>query len=326
MNARVLIGALACLAAGNAFADEGQHHFAACPGSTSAQVVEARAKAKAAPKSLEALFGLADALVAANCLDEAVHRLDDGRMQHPRSPELQAKLRNTRSLVSEQVYFEGKDQAEQAARLSRNVLRCTRLGDLAACDEALKEKPDDVEVLLAKGDALMKASRFADAESTYRRVKQQAPGSTRAAAQLSAAVAQRQEAVSRCLRSTGEPALASCQSALAPGVTDEFALQSRLGFLYQQRNQPVLALSAYMAAQALQPGDRAVASGIVALTEGASKDDAIGQSARKTALKLLGGNVDAAPRAAAATVAPAAASPVITARVFTNASEPTRSH
>jgi hypothetical protein len=110
-------------------------------------VAAAKAALQAAPGSLAARFEVADALVEANCFDEAVHTLEDGEALHPRNGELQAKLRTTRSLVSEQHYFAGREQAEMAAKLARNRLRCTRLNDLNACDEALKLKPDDAELL-----------------------------------------------------------------------------------------------------------------------------------------------------------------------------------
>jgi tetratricopeptide (TPR) repeat protein len=365
MIQRIVISLLVLAGASSVRADERPHSSVLCQGSTNAQVTAARSALNAAPESLPARFKLADVLVEANCYDEAVHTLEDGEALHPRSNELQAKLRTTRSLASEQVYFEGKEQAEQAARVSRNLLRCNRLGDLNACDEALKLKPDDADILVAKGDALLKASKLAEAEQAYRRARQVAPDHPRAASKLAAAQSQRQAAQNTCLRGTGDGALEACLSALLPGAEEEFAIQSRMGSLYQQRNQAAPALAAFIAANTLKPGDRGVASGIVSLTDAGSGNDAVALAARGSALLTLDRGKDAlaalrqaqtlAPAmpdlrnliaqaqkmsadqgaTAPAPVAAAAATPAATlsappvkpaARVYSNTTEPTRSY
>lgn len=202
------------------------------------RVASARAALTAAPASLAARFELADALVEAGCFGDAVHTLEDGGALHPRSAELAARLRTTRSLVSEQDYFAGKEQAEQAAKLSRNRLRCTRLADIDACDAALRLKPDDAQVLLAKGDALLKASRVSQAYAALLRAQQIAPDDTRVAAPLAAARAQRQTLLEKCRKEDGEGALQACEDALAPGATDEREILARMTALRQPRNQP----------------------------------------------------------------------------------------
>ncbi len=339
-------------------AQEHSHEGALCQNASPA-VAAARTALAASPTSLGARFTLTDALVEANCYDEAVHTLEDGESIHPRNSDLQAKLRTTRSLVSEQAYFAGKEQAEMAAKVSRNLLRCSKLGDLNACDEALKLKPNDAEILLGKGDALLKASRPAEAEQTYRRAKQIAPDNARVATQLAAAQAQRQVSLSQCQKGSGEAALLACQAALLRGAEDEFAIHARMGSLNQQRNQSAPALASYIAANALKPGDRGVALGIVALTDSGSRNDAVSLAARGSALLTLkrGREALAALRQAqslapampdlraqiaqaqklAATQTPepvvAAATPanppsaqVAQRRVYSNAAEPSRSH
>ena len=258
-----------------------------CAGNA-APVSAARAALDGSPASLPARFRLADALIEANCYEEAVHALEAGEALHPRSPDLAAKLRMTRSLVSEQSYFAGLEEAEVAARVSRNLLRCTRLNDLNACDAALKLKPDDAQVLVAKGDALLKSNRPADAEQIFRRAKELAPGDSAAATQLAAAQAQRQAALAQCQRGEGDAALQSCQAALLRGASDEFTIHSRLAQLYQQRNQPGPALASYVAADALHGGDRGVALGIVAVTDANPRKDAVTLAARGSALLTLG--------------------------------------
>ncbi len=258
-----------------------------CAGNA-APVTAARAALDATPTSLAARFRLADALVEANCYEEAVHALEAGEALHPRSPDLAAKLRTTRSLVSEQSYFAGLEDAEVAARVSRNLLRCTRLSDLNACDEALKLKPNDAKVLIAKGDALLQSNRPAEAELNFRRAMELAPGDSAAATQLAAAQAQRQAALSQCQRGDGDAALQSCQAALLRGAADKFTIHSRLAQLYQQRNQPGPALASYIAADALHGGDRGVALGIVAVTDANPRKDAVTLAARGSALLTLG--------------------------------------
>ena len=215
-----------------------------------ARVASARTALAAAPASLPARFELADALIEASCYHDAVHTLEDGKSIHPRSAELTAKLRTTRSLVSEQDYFEGKEQAELAAKLSRNLLRCTRLADIEACDEALKIKPDDVEVLMGKGDALLKASRPAEAEAVYRHALRVAPSDARIATQLAAARAQRQPLLEQCRKSNDDAALQACQSGLSRGAEDEREILARIASLRQPR---AVAPAATLPAQAVAP-------------------------------------------------------------------------
>jgi tetratricopeptide (TPR) repeat protein len=259
----------------------------ACPASPSADVASARAALTKTPSSLEMRFRLADALLEDNCYDEAVHTLEEGEPLHPGNATLAAKLRTTRSMVSEQSYFAGLEQAEVAARVSRNLLRCNRLGDLAACDEALKLKPGDVDVLLAKGDAQLKAGKPADALQTYQRAKQAAPDNAKAATQLAAAQSQRLAALATCRAGNDDAALAACQAALLRGADDEFTVHTRLAQIYQQRNQPAPALTSYYAANALKAGDRNVALGIVALTDALTNRDAVAWAARGSALLTL---------------------------------------
>jgi tetratricopeptide (TPR) repeat protein len=267
-------------------ADASAHDGALCQTATTT-VTAAKAALAATPNSLPIRFKLADALIDANCYDEAVHTLEDGEAIHPRNTELQAKLRTTRSMVSEQDYFAGKEEAELAAKVSRNLLRCNKLGDLNACDEALKLKPDDVEILLSKGDSLVKASRPAEAVQVYLRAKQAAPDNAKVATQLAAAQAQRVTMLSQCQKESGDSALQACQGALMHGSEDEFAIQSRMALLYQQRNQPVPALASYIAANAVKPGDRGVSLGIVALTGANPANDAVAFAARGSALLTL---------------------------------------
>ena len=122
-------------------------------GQQSQAVTQAAAALEGDPEELGLRMRLADALVDQGCYQEAVGVLEDGQEGHPRNRELAAKLRDVRSLVTEQTYIEGLTQAAEAAKFQRNQLRCTRLADLAACEDALKIKPEDQQLLAAKQEA-----------------------------------------------------------------------------------------------------------------------------------------------------------------------------
>jgi predicted Zn-dependent protease len=156
-------------------------------GKQSEAVKSAAATLDRDPDELGARLRLADALVDQGCYQEAVAILEAGQEGHPRNSELAGKLRDVRSLVTEQTYIEGLTQAAEGAKLQRNQLRCTRLADITACDDALKFKPDDAQLLIAKGDALMQATRPGDAVAAYRHASQLRPGDELVKSKLTAA-------------------------------------------------------------------------------------------------------------------------------------------
>lgn len=255
MILRVLAIAL-CLFAGSGVARAHEH---AKPGACEAAadkpaMVSAREALQRTPDALKARLGLADQLIDAGCYEEAVHVLEDGAALHARSEELQTRLRTARSLISERQFFDGLDKAELGAKLSRNVLRCTRFADLEACDQALVMKPDDVAVATARGDALLKTQRT----------------------------------IERCMSADGDAALAACQAILAKGAASEFELLRRIGVLQQAANQPSKALDTYIAANSLRRGDKSVALAIVALVDSTGRSDALALAARGSSLVTLG--------------------------------------
>lgn len=259
--------------------------------SPSEAVVTASKALEASPRDLEARLKLADALMANNCFDDAVHLLEEGEALHERNPQLQSQLREARSMQREQTYFEGLNRAEDAAKLSHNLLRCSRLGDLEACDQALARQPGDPQIQLAKADALVKAKRPADALSAYRRARELAPDDATIEQKIAAAETQRRALAETCQSATGETALQACQFALLPGNDDEFAIRKRSGILLQASSQPAAALDSYIAANLLRHGDRSVALAIVALS--AERKDALTLAARGSALLTLGRALDA---------------------------------
>jgi Flp pilus assembly protein TadD len=145
-------------------------------GKHSDAVVDAKTAIDRNPDDLGPRMRLADALVDQGCYQQAVEILEVAEQTFPRNAELTGKLRDVRSLVTEQTYIEGLTQAAEGAKLARNQLRCTKLSDVAACEDALRSKPDDPQMLMAKGDALMQANRHVDAVTAYRHLAQLKPG------------------------------------------------------------------------------------------------------------------------------------------------------
>jgi predicted Zn-dependent protease len=183
-----------CVHAGSAAAQADSHAEAltraTCQtGKQSEVVTAAAAMVEHDPDDLGRRLRLADTLVDQGCYQEAVGVLEAGQQVHPHSSELAGKLRDVRSLVTEQTYIDGLTQAAEGAKLQRNQLRCTRLADLTACDDALKLKPDDLQLLLAKGDALVQGNRPAEALAAYRHAAQLKPGDEAVKSKLVAAEA-----------------------------------------------------------------------------------------------------------------------------------------
>jgi cytochrome c-type biogenesis protein CcmH/NrfG len=163
---------------------------AACQsGKQSQAVTDAEAALEHDPNELGPRMRLADALVDQGCYQEAVDVLEAAQQARPRNSELSGKLRDVRSLVTEQTYIEGLTEAAEGAKFQRNQLRCTRLADVTACDDALKSKPDDEQLLIAKGDALMQADRPANAAAAFRHASQLRPGDDALQTKLAAAEA-----------------------------------------------------------------------------------------------------------------------------------------
>jgi len=251
-------------------------------------IVNAGEVLRRAPDSLKARLALADLLIDGTCYDEAVHVLEDGAAIHARSEELQKRLRTARSLVSERQFFQGLDQAELDAKLSRHVLRCTRFSDVEACDLALALKPDNVAVVIARGDALLKAQRPLEALDAYRRANILDPSNADVATKMTAVQALRRSIEQGCMTEEGEAALRACQSILAKGAANEFQLLRRIGVLQQAANQPAKALDTYIVANSLRRGDQAVALAIIALVDSTGRSDALALAARGSSLVTLG--------------------------------------
>ena len=152
-----IVAALAGLTAAMAHAQDSP----ACHGASAPAVGAAQSELERDPSVLASRFKLADALTQRECYAEAVRVLEAGEALHPDNPTLEARVRSARSMISEQNYIESVTRAEEGARLQRNLLRCRKLGDVEACDEALSLRRNDPELLAARAAALVQQGQSA---------------------------------------------------------------------------------------------------------------------------------------------------------------------
>jgi tetratricopeptide (TPR) repeat protein len=251
-------------------------------------VTDAWAALKRTPNELEPQLAVADALIDQGCYKEAVPVLEAGLAQRPRSSELQSRLRAARSMLNEEHFFEGLGTAQEAARLQHSVMRCTKLSDVSACDDALHSKPDDPQLVIAKGDALAHGGRPTEAILVYLRAASLLPADDGVKSKLAAAESQREGLVSQCEGNADAAAADACQAGLLRGSQDEFALLRRRGILLQSLDKPEQALDAFIAANVLKQNDKSVALAIVALTDSTGRRDAMALAARGSSLLTLG--------------------------------------
>jgi cytochrome c-type biogenesis protein CcmH/NrfG len=76
-----------------------------------------------------------------------------------------------------------------AATIKRDFDACRAHANIDACYDALRWKPSDPQLLVALGDAQIRAHRTADALRTYKRAADIAPNTPGLAAKISAAEA-----------------------------------------------------------------------------------------------------------------------------------------
>jgi len=240
------------------------------------------------PTQIGKRLELANLLEKAGCYDEAVHLLQEGQKYNPYNPTLLFSLRRARNMVKEEQYLEGIDQAEAGAKLNRKMERCTREREVAACDEVLSQQPNNTKILIAKGDALVKAHRPSEAWKSYTRASELAPNDTALTGKLQALRSQRQALLKRCTDGDGDAALQACKSVLVKGAPNEFETTVRMALLQQSTNQASQALDSYIAANSLRHGDKGVALAILALLQSTQRKDAIALAARGSSMVTLG--------------------------------------
>ena len=257
-------------------------------GQQNSDIAARKSALQRSPTLLGTRIELANLLEKAGCYAEAVQFLEEGQKYNPYNPTLLFTLRRARNLVKEEHHLEDADQAETSARLNRKMERCTREGEVAACDEVLSQQPNNTKILIAKGDALMKEHRGAEAWKAYSRASELAPNDTALAGKLQALRSARQALLKRCTDGDGEAALQACKAVLVKGASNEFETTVRIALLQQSTNQTSQALDSYIAANSLRHGDKGVALAILALLQSTQRKDAIALAARGSSLVTLG--------------------------------------
>jgi predicted Zn-dependent protease len=165
------------LAAAGAWSHEAATPSACQAAASRPPIAPALARVARTPDDPRALVALAEAWSDAGCFNDAVSVLQSAVSAHPDIAELQTRLRVAKSLVGEEHFFEDLDRADAEAKLKRDGFRCDSLGDVEACNDAARLKPDDPAVLLSAGDALLRAKRPAEALQRYHAVETLTGGS-----------------------------------------------------------------------------------------------------------------------------------------------------
>jgi tetratricopeptide (TPR) repeat protein len=284
-KAVALLGLVLC---GTALCREAASPAACLTAALQLPIAAAKAELDANALDLPARLRLADAWSDAGCFNDALQTLQVAEAAHPHDKELRTRIEVAKSSVSEQTYFDSMDTAAKDARLSRANFRCSKLSDLASCDDALTLKPNDATMLLAKADTLVLLKRPAEAIDAYRKIPTALANRPAVSAKIAAAESQRRSFTNSCVSNVGDAALHACEAALLPGEPDEVAILERRGFLLQADNRLAPALDAYIAAARVRAGDHSVALSIISLSDSTGRRDAFTLTARGQAFITLG--------------------------------------
>jgi hypothetical protein len=127
-------------------------------------IVAGKRIVESAPEVLDTRLNLGELLIDAGCYQDAFELLQTGARLHPRDDTLQTRLRVVRSLLDESrsVHSVDEQRARDQAQRSRDALRCTRFGDLEACERSLLDSPGDPALVAAAAAA---RARRTDAQS-----------------------------------------------------------------------------------------------------------------------------------------------------------------
>lgn len=128
------------------------------------------------------VLALVERWVAARRFAPALQLLDDLRGRQPWNARVTERLHEVRSVADEAAWLarrEGPAASAGGADLTLVEARCTRLSGeeaLAACNQVLRSRPDDVRVLIARGDLLLTLGRVAESLQSYRAAAAREPG------------------------------------------------------------------------------------------------------------------------------------------------------
>jgi hypothetical protein len=264
------------------------HHGEQCRQPQPPAIEAGRQIVARAPEALDTRLNLAELLVDASCYEEALAVLTAGVPFHAQNDVLQQRLRLVRSLLAEnrqEVTFD-ETQLQSDALRARARIRCTRLADLAACDQAANGTASDADMFVIAGDSLLRASRPVAAATLFARAMAVAPNEG-TAARLRSAQLDSERLHALCQQADIAGALTACEAVLEHGAFDELALRKRVAALARARGENAQALDQYIAAATLQANDEAIARNIVELADLLGRSDATTISARRDALAVI---------------------------------------
>ncbi len=191
----------------------------------------------AAPRDIAIRFALVDALIEQGKHKKASSVLVNGLDLYPANQEIKDKLALTESYLKEQAWVKsrrnkatGNRGKESSSGFKISMVKCTRLKGqkaLDACNKALKEQPDNSDLLQGKGNALLSMELIGDALIAYRKAQKLNPSDQAVSSRIRVIEGKRRVEVKKCLKLSGSTALKACESALLKGADDESIIRER---------------------------------------------------------------------------------------------------
>lgn len=207
-------------------------------------------------RNLEARLALAIALDKLNRKHEALQVLDQGLVIFGGDTASKSILEERRWILQQQP------NTVSDATTKVSIIKCTTLTGttaLKACNAGLSQLPENTELLVGKGDALLSLSPpgVIAALGSYNEALAIDPTNKAVKRKLDDTELLRQQAVSNCMKDTGGAALTACKLGLLDGAFDEAAIRARRGDLLVSMNQDEDALGEYRLAFKLDPDNSA---------------------------------------------------------------------
>ncbi|MCF6250460.1 MAG: tetratricopeptide repeat protein [Methylococcaceae bacterium] len=207
--------------------------FAACVGAVGENAVNScRQELGTNPYNLEARLALATTLDKLGRKAEAIKVLNQGMPLFQDDAVSKSTLEEKRWVIQQQ---RGKRSTSNAA-VRVKIIKCTKLKGktaLKACDEGLLRQPENTDLLVGRGKALLDLAppKVIDAIYSYKKALSIAPSNQDIKRKLEYAENIRQISVSACMKKSGKAALSACNRALLKGAIDEASIQARRGKL-----------------------------------------------------------------------------------------------
>jgi tetratricopeptide (TPR) repeat protein len=244
--------------------------FAACLTAGGEQAVrECRQELDQEPRNLQLRYRLADSLKKLGKKNEAVLVLKQGMSLYPGDAIAQSELEERISFAEREndLAATGND-----AQTSVNVILCRSSGNLEACNKGLEKLPDNIDLLVGKGNALLGLDppKVIDAINVFRKALSVDSKNQAARTQLAVADKMRQRKIDECMNTMGWAGYKACRAGLLPGSDDEAGIHVRSADLLRKLGKKDRALNEYQTALRLEPGNSQARQAIDALTAAAS--------------------------------------------------------